>query len=164
MRRMLLRTGPSFVLIAWHERLALPLTAAGLPWHRPGLLAGRLVGRECLPRRPDAKHGRSAARRASGESRIWLRRFTGRLAWALISPKCISEGPGGHGGSLPRRSRAASSSECSSLSLSLTSVLVLPVNFLRFRFTSAMKPSETTPRQPPAQDLCRTLSRQSPRW
>jgi hypothetical protein len=45
-----------FVPMDWHERLALPLTAAGLPRHRPGLLAGRLVGRERLPR-PCAKNG-----------------------------------------------------------------------------------------------------------
>ena len=47
----------------------------------------------------------------------------------------------------------ASSSECSALSLPLTSALVWPLTFLRRRLPPASKPSEITPRQRPAQVL-----------
>ena len=47
----------------------------------------------------------------------------------------------------------ASSSACSSLSLSRTAALVWPLTFRRIRFPSGPKPSETTPHQRRAQDL-----------
>ena len=52
----------------------------------------------------------------------------------------------------------------SSLSLSLTSVRVLPLTFLRIRLPSPANPSETTPRHRPAQVRCCVLSRHSSVW
>jgi len=113
-------------------------------------------GRHLLQRRPHVLHGQLLQRNppdnvsnGRSESRFRLDRLGGTPGQPFVEPV-------GHG--LLHRvtlggPQAGIQLRVQRLSLSLTSVRVWPLTFLRTHFPSAPKPSETTPRQRPEQVL-----------